>query len=206
MSIISPSDFKNEFYIPLANGTISGTTSQEVPDNNTYLQSVIDEVQEDLLLNSLGLEQYNELVLALPITDDSAQKWKDLVNGRDINGKKWEGLKNILLASTYYFFNTEKADVLTAVGIAMPESENATRTTPRYKLASAWQKFIEGYQGGYVCNPIVYNDYGYPYLDYYQQRNRIKISLYEYLQESKETYSFENQFFRIYENINTFGI
>lgn len=210
MSISKTTSFINDLFIPLAKATISGTVNTESPNNNVALQSMIDVVEKDILVNALGLTLYNELQTALLDLPNADQKWKDLVNGVEYDGKIWEGLdnpKSLLLYAVYYFFLSDNsAGFYTAVGISKPNSENSQLVTPAYKLATAWQTFLLKYQKGLkLCPDITYKN-GVEFVDWFGNDNDVNQSLYQYLTDKAIDFGWDASKFRVYENVNTFGI
>jgi hypothetical protein len=85
------------------------------------------------------------------------------------------------------------------------DTEKATTISPAYKIANANALFIEGYQGGYNFEPIVYNDG--EFIDWFGCNNDINVSLYQYLLDKKDDFpllKLDN--FRVYDTKNSFGI
>lgn len=210
MSISNIDNFVNDLYIPLAKGTISGTANTETPNSRAYVLELIDEVEKDVLLNALGLDLYNELMVALIDLPSADQKWRDLVNGVEYDGKIWEGLdnaKSLFLYAVYTLFIMENSDFLTALGVAKSNVENANLTTNSTKVSYAWQKFLTKYQDGCLSEPLIYSDSGYSFTDYYGTNDNVQRSLYQYLNDNLDTWdTWDNSKFRLYEQINSFGI
>tara|TARA_R100000541_G_scaffold20190_2_gene30047 strand:+ start:2742 stop:3374 length:633 start_codon:yes stop_codon:yes gene_type:complete len=210
MSISNIDNFVNDLYIPLAKGTISGTANTETPNSRAYVLELIDEVEKDVLLNALGLDLYNELMAALVDLPSADQKWRDLVNGVEYNGKIWEGLdnaKSLFLYAVYTLFIMENSDFLTALGVAKSNVENANLTTNTTKVSYAWQKFLTKYQNGCLAEPLIYSDSGSNFIDYYGTNDNIQRSLYQYLNDNLTTWdTWDNSKFRLYEQMNSFGI
>lgn len=195
--------FKNDLYIPLATNNITTVASQQTPNNSVALTAMITSVERELLLNVNGLTFYNDLQAALADLPASDQKWQDLVNGVEYNGKIWEGLNNsnnLLAYAIYYEFNSRNVDFYTSVGMAQPNSENATRTNHTQKLVSMWQTFLDKYQRGNYYNYSYYNRYNYCYY------NETNVSLWQYLNDNSTVYSFDNSKFRLYEPITSLGL
>jgi len=210
MNIIDNTYFKNDLYIPLGVDTISGTVNTNSPNNKTALEDCITEVEKSILLNALGLTAYNELQTALADLPSADQKWKDLVNGVEYDGKVWIGLNNpksLITYAVYYFFLTRISQgFYTAVGVSKPSSENATLVTPAYKLAASWQAFLKKYQSGYLKEPFFSNVNGVDFIDWFGCSEEIEVSLYRFLSDKKEDYTFDASKFSVYESINSFGI
>lgn len=205
---------QNDLYIPLAVESPSSYVNQSSPDNKAALDNMCKEVERELLLNALTLTVYNELQVALALTGypgetwEAAQKWKDLVNGCEYDGKVWDGLnhdKSFIAYAVYQLFLSQNSDFYSPIGVVKPEAENSRRSTPIYKIATMQQTFIEKYQGGYMSSPDVSYGYGYTFTDYYGQRDNVEVSLYAFLTDKKEDYGWDGHF-KAYETKNTFGI
>lgn len=210
MSISNIDNFVNDLYIPLAKGTISGTPNTETPNSRAGVLELINEVEKEVLLNSLGLDLYNELTAALVDLPSADQKWRDLVNGVEYDGKIWEGLdnaKSLFLYAVYTLFIMENSDFLTALGVAKSNVENANLTTNATKVSYAWQKFLTKYQNGCLAEPLIYSDSGVNFVDYYGTNDNIQRSLYQYLNDNLTIWdTWDNSKFRLYEQMNSFGI
>lgn len=200
----------NDLYLPLAVQQINSSNSISAPNSQKALTDLITIIERELLLNALGLTDYNLLQVALlnlPIAD---QKWKDLVNGAEYDGKVWDGLKaehSLIAYAVKYFYLNQNTQFITSVGVAVPNSENATTVNPDYKLVNCWTKFIEKYQGNYNGCPDTYYKNGAFVTDWVgYDMDRINVSLYQFLIDKKDDYSFETSNFLVYENKNTFGL
>lgn len=209
-TIINKSYFsrQNDLFIPLAADVPVSYPNQASPDNSAALDNMCIEIERSLLLNALGLEIYNELQEALPITDDSEQKWKDLVDGAEYGGKSWEGLgneKSLIAYAVYFSFLSGNSDFYTALGVAKPDAENASLKTPAYKLASASQIFIRKYQNGSYPRPNVIECYRGSFVDYYGSEQEVEVSLFQFLRDHKDDYGWDGRF-KTYEMQNSFGI
>ena len=209
MSIINVTYFQkaNGLNIPLAAEFITANPALETPNSNDELTSLCEKVEKSLLINALGLATYNELQLA--IADDFVNplyaKYEKLVKGEQYDGKLWNGLEyeySFIAWAIYqkFLFNTN--DYLTGIGTVNVTPEKANLVTPAYKIAGANANFIQGYQGGYMKYPMIYND-GY-FIDYYGCSEDIEVSLYRYLTDHSTDFSIDN--FRTYESINSFGV
>jgi hypothetical protein len=210
MSISNIDNFVNDLYIPLAKGTISGTATTETPNSKAYVLELINEVEKDVLLNALGLDLYNELMVALVDLPSADQKWRDLVNGVEYDGKVWEGLdnsKSLLLYAVYTLFIMNNSTFLTATGTTKPNSENSSNVVNNTKVAYAWQKFLIKYQNGCLAEPLIYSDSGINFIDYYGNNDNIQRSLYQYLNDNLDVWdTWTPVNFYLYEQINSFGI
>lgn len=209
MSIINVTYFQkaNALNIPLATEFITANPALQTPNSNDELTSLCEKVEKSLLINALGLTTYNELQLA--IADDFVNplyaKYEKLVKGEEYDGKLWNGLEyeySFIAWAVYQKFLFDTNDYLTGVGTVNVKAEKASLVTPAYKVAGANANFIQGYQGGYMKYPMIYNDG--QFIDYYGQNYDIEVSLYRYLTDHSTDFSTDN--FKTYESINSFGI
>ncbi|WP_421809059.1 hypothetical protein [Flagellimonas sp.] len=174
-----------ELYIPNANDGNMGSSST----NN--LDTVLKRYERQLLLDALGVELYNGLVLAMDDLPNAAQKWQDLVDGLDyvLDGKmyRWEGLKGKnkdgLLAHYVYcmYLRQDEIDYSTT-GMKRNAVENALRASFTEKYVAAWSNFINMYQGDNVVNR----------------------SLKQYLGDNEADFPIDG--FKCYGKVNRFGI
>ena len=209
MNITQPSFYVNDLEIPQAISQPS--IGSNTPTASDKLKDCITYVERSVLLNALGLANYNLLQTALADLPASAQKWKDLVDGKEYDGKKWIGLKDpksLLCYAVYYHFLDENSAFWSTMGIIKPESENSNNVTPAFKLATAYQKFIRKYQGGCVIEPERYEGIGFEYADYYGSSEEVEVSLYQYLRDQGDDFDFKvNPKFRVYSStLNSFGL
>jgi hypothetical protein len=207
MSIIDNTYFINDLAIP--NAIASPTIGDNTPDNIDYIDDCIEYVEKNLLINALGLTIYNELQTALADLPSADQKWKDLVNGLEYDGKIWEGLrspKSLLCYAVYYTFLDWNTTFWTTVGVQRPQAENSTTITPEFKLATAFQTFSGKYQGGYCFEPYrAYID-GVKFTDYLGSHDEVIISLFQYLKDKKADFTWEERYFKGYRQKNSFGL
>lgn len=155
------------------------------------LDTVIARYERQLLLDALGADLYNGLVLAMDDLPGSAQKWQDLVNGLDytIDGElyRWDGLKGNakdgLLAHYIYcmYLRQDEIDYSTT-GMKRNAVENAVRASYMEKYVAAWSNFINMYQG----------------------ENTVRRSLKQFLEDRESDFPFDG--FKCYGNVNRFGI
>lgn len=205
--IVTNTYFINDLMIPQA---------QDTPSIGDGLPTAIDElndacvvIEKDLLLNAFGLDIYNDIQTALADIDNADQKWKDLINGVEYDGKIWDGLKNpktFIAYAVYYKYLNMESDYWTTFGTVKAESVNAINTTPFYKLTSAWNKFLEKYQKGNMICPDYYSGIGWQFTDYYGNHTDVNVSLYQYMRDKSEDYGWSADLFKVYESVNTFGI
>lgn len=198
----------NDLNLPLAANQPTSVSSVASPNNQAALTNMISEVEKDILVNALGLDNYNALQIALSDLDNADQKWKDLVNGVEYDSKIWEGLNNDLSLIAYavkFLFLNGNIQQNTAVGVTNVNSENASIVSPNYVLVNCWNKFISKYQGG-ENRPNIYSHNGVNVIDWYGGSSDVFVSLYKFLEDNKEDYNFDGSNFMQYESKNTFDI
>jgi hypothetical protein len=200
-----------DLYLPLAVASPQSFANQTAPDNAAALNDLCAVVERELLLNALGATIYSDLQTALNLpgfgTDGWAadQKWKDMVNGCSYDDKIWEGLsadKSFIAYAVYCAFLNDLTFV-TPLGVAQPGAENLV--TPAYKIATASQKFIKKYQGGYCADPVIIQTPHGSLLDYYGAQDDVDVSFYRFLTDNAATYGWTGEF-RAYEAQNSFGL
>lgn len=211
-NIIDKSYFQkaNDLNIPLSIEMIVANPTIETPNSVDYLTSLCEKVEKSILVNSLGLEAYNELQLA--IADDFVNplyaKYEKLVKGEQYNGKIWYGLNyeySLIAWRIFEQFLTKTNQKLTAIGNVEVTPQNANLTTPAYIISNANDEFIRGYQGGILRYPVVYNDG--EFIDYFGNSDEIEVSLYQYLSDKASDFTnVDLNKFKIYETVNSFGI
>jgi len=201
MQIVNKSYFnkQNYLHIPLA---VSNPSS--VPNNATEIDFLCEKLEREILLNALGLSLYNEIKTITDI-NTATEKFKKLIQGDEYDGKIWLGLDNddSLIANYIYQEFVTQTDIrLSATGAKKVNPENATNQTPRYLIASAHQNFIKQYQGEYLIEPIVIDNF----IDWYG-RDCIEKSLYGYLMDKQADFpNWKPEYFKVYETKNSFGI
>lgn len=201
-TIVSTEDFKSgQLFIP---------NSQSVPDIGNgevsavqELQSFIDKYEKLLLVNALGIVQYNELKLN---QEQVSGKWFDLINGKEYGDKVWIGLKPIIASFVYCKYLENDKTYYTTVGIERSQSKNSISVNPTADIVEVWNSFIEMYQGIFNCD---YSIYFYPYFylgnwDFENSDKNTYDSLSEYLKAFPNDYS--KDFFRHYELKNSLGL
>lgn len=175
-------------------------------DNRTEIQGFVDMYERELLINSLGLQRYNDLKTALDDLDNASQEFKDLVNGVEYtkygNLVRWNGLKDysFLPYYIYYKYIQRKVDVFTTMGVERPEAVNSTSISSISRATEVYREFIEKYQGGNSQPTILYRRAGIG-IDY-SQTTSIERSLYQYMQDV----NMDITNFKFYDNANSFGI
>jgi len=203
MQIVNNTYFQNQNYIhiPLAIVDPSGT-----PNNQTELDYLCEKLEREILLNALGLSLYNEIKALTEVTIDEVgnEKFKKLIHGDEYDGKIWLGLDNddSLIANYIYQEFVTQTDIrLSATGAKKVNPENATTQTPKYLIAGAHQNFIKQYQGEYLQEPVIVDNF----VDWYC--NNAEKSLYGYLMDKQVDFTnWKPEYFKVYETKNSFGI
>lgn len=186
---------KGILYIPNVKDISAEPTG--APSVTSELQFALDLYERNLLIDSLGVTLFDQLVTVMADLPNAAQKWKDLVDGTNytINSKKyrWDGLrgynKQSLIACYVfckYLINDEST--YTTTGVVQNTAKNANNFNPtrKYNLADAC--FIEQYQS--------------------QDETSVKRSLYQYLSDANELdpTAFPDFDFKFYKQSNFAGI
>lgn len=161
--IINTSYFlKKDVFIP--NAVVQPSIGSITPTSITQLTAEIDEREYEFVLSFLGYEQTEELFSQFESDgtwkETALQKWKDLVDGAVFEEKKWKGLRysigtqKISIIAYYVFFYYLKEDYAkySTTGIQVAQSENAINQMPNEKQASAWNKFVNMYDGGNISD------------------------------------------------------
>lgn len=204
-----------EVFIP--NAVAQPSIGSNTPAAIIQLQQEIDEKENELLLSCLGYEQTKELLNQFEINGawkvSALQKWKDLVDGAEFDGKKWNGLrytigtKKISLIAFYVFFYYLKEDYSTysTTGIQVAKSENAVSQLPNEKQASAWNKFVNMYNG----NNLAARNYNFSSnwngkMLRWNNGERNEVSLYDFLSAKSDVYDLS--FFNHYGIINSINL
>lgn len=206
-TVIDNTWFKYDLAIPNAipMPSIVGDTVNNADGINDFIAAA----EESLLLNALGLTIYNGLKNALDDIENADQKWKDLVNGLEYDGKVWEGLRSPKSLIAYYVYSeylNQNSSFFTTHGVEKPRSENSENVTPFYKIAGSWQTFVKKYQGNAHNLPYRYMKDGVCVVDYIGEHTDVKVSLFNYLLDKKDVYGWETTMFKIYEQKNSFGL
>lgn len=162
------------------------------------LEQAIDSVEYQLLLNALGVEQYEELKSQFNSNgtwiDNPIQKWVDLVDGYGT----WKGLrytvgsakKSLIAHYVYYIFLLEGQVYYTTTGLQRIDASNSQTVDPTSKLVKEWNTFVIMYQGAYnIC---------------WCSQSENEQSLFYYLQSRPDDYSI--QYFKPYSLQNVWGI
>ena len=214
--IINTAYFLNKnVFIPnaVAQPSIGSNTATSIDQ----LKAEIDEREDELLLSFLGQEQKVELLAQFNTDgtwkDDALQKWKDLVDGVDYEGKHWNGLrytigtKKISLIAFYVYFWYLKEDFSTysTTGIQVAQSENALSQLPNEKQTSAWNKFVNMYNGGsfYGRDYNFSSNWNGTMLRWNIGQNN-EVSLHDFMNAKSDIYDLS--FFKHYDLINSMNL
>lgn len=207
--IVTNTFFINDLHVPNSqNNDDIGLPSE----GNTTIENLNDccaVTEKYLLLNAFGLDLYNSLQTALDDLPNADQKWKDLVNGVEYEGKIWEGLNNpksLIAYAVYYNFLNMDSEYWSTFGTVKGNAINAVNVSPFYKLTSAWNTFLKKYQHGNCSTPNYYSGVGWEFVDWHGKHDSVNVSLYEFMRDNADVYSWTPEYFRYYETVNTFGI
>lgn len=193
----------NDLNLPLSVQSPQANASLETPNSVAYLTNLITEIERVLLINALGVEQYNELKTAFDNLDTlpNDDKYKLLILGDEYNGKVWEGLQNDYSLIAYKIkevFLIENNQYLSGLGVIQTETEKSNQITPHHVISSMSNKFAQKYQLGYMTKPMVIGII----TDWYGDTKNIFVSLFEYLRYK----DFDISYFKSYETYNSFGL
>lgn len=207
--IITSSNFNkaNELNIPLAADFISDNPSLQTPSAKAFLDNLCIKFEKELLVNALGLVQYNTLQLALADIDNPTYaKYKKLVQGDEYDGKIWIGLNNDYSPIAWLVlqqFLIAQSQQLTGIGVVNVQPEKAQLVSPKYRISLANAAFIKSYQLGYLEYPIISHDG--MFIDWYGCPSDIaQVSLYKYLVDKQADFNID--FFKPYQTHNSAGI
>lgn len=198
-------------FIP--NAVSQPSIGSNTPTSLSQLQEEIDEKENELLLSFLGFEQTTELLAQFNADgtwkEDALQKWKDLVDGLE----EWKGLrftigtKKISLIAYYVFFYYLKDDFSTysTTGIQVPQSENAISQLPNEKQTTAWNKFVNLYNGGNIQtkNYAFSRNWNGTMLRW-NNGERNEVSLYDFMSSKSDVYNLS--FFNHHNIINSMNL
>lgn len=179
---------KNELRLPNAEDVPATDFGTVIDTNITALQKLIEETEEDILTNAMGIDNFNALQTALADLPNADQKWKDLINGMVVEGRKWEGLganKSLLAFAVKSVWIAQNTPKLSEAGTFNNVASEAILVSPDKLLSRMFNTFVNKYQGVYLS---------------------INMSLYEYLTAKKADFSFDATKFLFYETQNSFGI
>lgn len=194
MYIIDDSYLKEDKFIP----------NVGIGQGKENINPLIDGEVHSLLESIFGTKVYLELTSNLDadgkVTDDTEQKWLNLINGCEYEkgDKKYyfKGLifkrglyKNSLLAY-YVFYKWLKQNVSKSVGVGevVLVAKNAINVGLTHKVVDAWNKFWSLLAEGSYNKGYKYNHCGVPIYDYYGTRHNTNVSLFQFLLDNKDIY------------------
>jgi len=178
-------------FIPNHTNQNAGATVTDELDN------AIDVYSSELLRYALGIANFDLLKTALQDLPNADQKLQDLVNGVDytINSVtyRYGGLKEIIADFVYCRYFENDNETYTTTGVVQATAENAVQAAGTPKYIRVWQEFIYKYQNKNRrgCNLVTFDGV----------RTNEDASLYDYLK-----HAFSTDYFKFYENKNSFGI
>jgi len=172
-----------------------------MPDPEDELQSFIDKYEKILLVDVLGIVQYNEMMA----DEEPDGKWFEFKNGKEYGNKIWTGIKPLIASYVYVKYAENDKSYYTGVGMERSNAKNSTSVNPTLKLTEVWNSFVEMYQGYFQCDwrylqPIFYFE-GW---DLGNFKNSTYASLNEFLKAFPDDYNTE--YFKRYEVKNRWGL
>lgn len=194
-TIVNSSDFKDELFIP--NASIVPDIQVSTPSNQDKLSRFIEKYERLLLVNALGMDQYNLLMTNI---DQESGKWHDLIEGKTYDGKRFDGLKNIIVYYVYVNFLKYEEAQFSTTGLDRSNAMNATSVDPVYRKVDLWNMFVEMYQL-YECGCLS----SFIFLDFFFGEYKTSfVSLYQFLQDNSNDY--DCSYFKFYRVQNILGI
>lgn len=196
------------------------TGKYEIPDINEshtggadLLTQFIDTEVPFFMQNLLGLELFKEFDSYMTdgvLQVDAPQKWLDLVNGVEYDGKKWNGLiytignyqKSLLTNYIWARYFIEKNRIDGNGNSNVIATKNAVNGNPANQYYPIWNEFVSQ-----VCFvPLYYSEYydfpNYPNYPYYGSFQSDFVTLNQFLYDNRDNYpnikyifvEFENRF------------
>lgn len=189
--ILDRSYFTGKLFIPNVQAVpdIHGGTQ---PNNQDKLTDAIAKYERLMLVNAIGITQYEALVAAIDTPDYiEGNIWYDLVNGKTYDNKRYEGLKPLI--AYYVYVNFLKYDVVqyNTTGLQRSNAANAVNVTNRERIVDYWNTFVNMYQYpmGFGCGVNTAGNF---------------VSLRQYLYDYREVYNVD--YFGYYQIQNDLGI
>ena len=206
MYLINEANFTREISVPNLTSSQSG--------NAENLTKYGDEKPRLLLQMALGSVLFTDLdsqVTNGVLDNDADQKWKELVNGKEYDGKVWKGLNydegsfKVSLLAYFTYWNWLNDSLSSNLQVQVKNAENVNDTN---SLVNVWNTFIQMYQGGvYDFGKKVYIINGTTFVDWYNGNNSNYVNLLQFLQDnptdypSPQLYNFGNS-----SNSNSLGL
>jgi len=200
-AILTSDYFKSgELFIP--NSVAHPSTDPDAPSDVDKLNLFIERYEKILLVDALGIEQYNTLK---ENQDDTTGKWFELINGKEYDNKVWAGLRPVIASFVFCKYLENDKSYYTGVGMERSKAENSINVNPTEKIVEIWNSFVEMYQGSFNCDyrflePIFYFE-GWDLGNY---RNKTYASLADFLKAFPDEYS--SEYFKGYHFKNRFGL
>lgn len=207
MYLIDKSYFTRELSIPNVN-----EMQTDVSDN---LEMLVDEKVRLFLQLILGFELYASLdadIVNGVLKADAAQRWKDLVNGKTYDGKRWNGLlqeygtykKSLLANFVFHDWLSGNTTTVSGVGEVNIKAKNAIGVIPNQRLAAVWNGFIQMYQGTRITKfAEVERGHGSIYMDWTHTQTEL-VPLTTFVRDHSTEY--EGALLPIYPMANSFGL
>lgn len=178
------------------------------------LNIYIDQYARQFLKDALGYELYKDFDSNIEngvLKVNALQKWKNLLNGVEYDGKKWQGLiyteglyKHSILANfVFYHYVNDNVTTLTSFGETSVNTQNSSSVNPNQRLVTIWNEFVSENQLLQNDTLFCYSEkYGIPFYDWYNRSNNKIVSLLQFLEDNKidyptanmKEYRFKNQF------------
>ena len=194
-TIVNSSDFKDELFIP--NASIVPDIQTGGPSNQDKLSMFIEKYERLLLVNALGIEQYD---LLMTNSGQLTGKWRDLIDGKTYDGKRYDGIKNIIVYYVYVNFLKYEEVQFNTTGLERSNAANSTSVQPVYRKVDMWNMFVEMYQL-YQCGCLT----SFIFWDFFYGEYKTSfVSLYQFLKDNPEDYSAD--YFKFYRVQNILGI
>ena len=184
--IVQTTDFKMGAFIP----NVDDAPNSEIIGNEPILQDFITTEVEDICVELLGYDLWSELKAELTdpnqtLPAGAAQKWLDLVNGKD----NYPGMKKFLVPYVFYKFLLNDRSSYSTIGTHQETSDSATRVEPSAKAISEYQKFYKFSVGTFAEGPkVITNSYGMTGIVWGSYGSQF-ASMYDFLSENIDTYS-----------------
>ncbi|BAQ84156.1 hypothetical protein [uncultured Mediterranean phage uvMED] len=209
-------------YYKTSERSIPHTFETEMDAVALDLSHYIKTCEIEVLKRAFGYEMYRDFYPYVGdggLKSNSPQNYKDVVYGKDyeIEGhnnekhlRNWQGLinkelcKSLLADYTYYYYWQNNLTTTTSSGEVKNVPKVSNIHSMSHKLASAYNRFIYAFQGGYNSNwnrgycgfSLPYtmvrnrlnNGYGINYNSYSNSNYNGEVSLLTFLYENKEDY------------------
>lgn len=177
MYLISNEYFKGKYEISNINESNSGS--------GEALTLFIDTEVPLFMLNLLGSEfrEFERYIKDGALVENAPQKWLDLVNGVEYDGKKWNGLlyaigtykKSLLTNYIWTKFFVERNRIDGNLNSNVIDSKNAVRGNPANQYYPIWNEFVSLVIGSSCNGFVTLNQYITDKKDTYPTANFINI-------------------------------